>query len=62
MSQVLALLLDVEEENMACFYLPEEKKEVGFMVSDDLIAEFKAALEEEDSYFVTIDPEMKQVV
>ena len=62
MNQVLALLLDVEEENMACFYLPEEKKEVGFIVSDDLIAEFKAALTEEESYFVRIDLELKQVV
>lgn len=62
MSTVLAMLLGIEQGDIATFYLPQEKNEVKFVVNEDLIAEFTAAMAEEESYFVTIDPEMKQVV
>lgn len=62
METVLAMLVNVEEENSVTFYLPEEKREIQLTVTDDLMVEFKAALAEEESYFVTIDTELKQVV
>lgn len=62
MPKALAMLLTIEEENTVTFYLLEEKKEIQLTVTDDLIAEFEAALGEEESYFITIDTELKQVV
>lgn len=62
METVLAMLVSIEEENSVTFYLPEEKREIQLTVTDDLMVEFKAALAEEESYFVTIDTELKQVV
>ena len=62
MPKALAMLLTIEEENTVTFYLLEEKKDIQLTVTDDLIAEFEAALGEEDSYFVTLDTEFKQVV
>ena len=62
MPKALAMLLTIEEENTVTFYLLEEKKDIQLRVTDDLIAEFEAALGEEESYFITIDTELKQVV
>lgn len=62
MPKALAMLLTIEEENTVTFYVLEEKKEIQLTVTDDLIAEFEAALGEEESYFITIDTELKQVV
>lgn len=62
MPTVLAMLVSIEEENSVTFYLPEEKRKIQLTVTDDLIVEFKAALAEEESYFVTIDPESKHIV
>ena len=62
MPKALAMFLTIEEENTVTFYLLEEKKEIQLTVTDDLIAEFEAALGEEESYFITIDTELKQVV
>lgn len=62
MPKALAMLVNIEEENAVMFYLLEEKKDIQVTVTDDLIAEFEAALGEEESYFVTLDTELKQVV
>lgn len=62
MTKALAMLVTIEEENTVTFYLLEEKKEIQLTVTDDLIAEFEAALGDEESYFITIDTELKQVV
>ena len=62
MPKALAMLVNIEEENTVTFYLLEEKKEIQLTVTDDLIAEFEAALGEEESYFVTLDTALKQVV
>ena len=62
MEQVLAMVLRIEEENKVYFYLPEEKREIGFEVDESLIAEFRDAMAEDDSYFVNIDLEAKEVV
>lgn len=62
MPKALAMLVTIEEENTVTFYLLEEKKDIQVTVTDDLIAEFEAALGEEESYFVTLDTELKQVV
>lgn len=62
MPKALAMLLTIEEENTVTFYLLEEKKDIQVTVTDDLIAEFEAALGEEESYFVTLDTALKQVV
>ena len=61
MPTVLAMLVNVEEENSVTFYLPQEKREIKLTLTDDLVVEFKAALAEEESYFVTIDPELEHV-
>ena len=62
MPKALAMLVTIEEENTVTFYLLEEKKDIQMTVTDDLIAEFEAALGEEESYFVTLDTALKQVV
>ena len=62
MPKALAMLVNIEEENAVMFYLLEEKKDIQVTVTDDLIAEFEAALGEEESYFVTLDTALKQVV
>ncbi|WP_373757712.1 hypothetical protein [Jeotgalibaca porci] len=62
MPKALAMLVTIEEENTVTFYLLEEKKDIQVTVTDDLIAEFEAALGEEESYFVTLDTALKQVV
>ena len=62
MPKALAMLVTIEEENIVTFYLLEEKKDIQVTVTDDLIAEFEAALGEEESYFVTLDTALKQVV
>ena len=62
MPKALARLVYIEEENTVTFYLLEEKKDIQVTVTDDLIAEFEAALGEEESYFVTLDTALKQVV
>lgn len=62
MPKALAMLVTIEEENTVTFYLLEEKKDIQLTVTDDLIAEFEAALGEEESYFVTLDTALKQVV
>ena len=62
MPKALAMLVTIEEENTVMFYLLEEKKDIQVTVTDDLIAEFEAALGEEESYFVTLDTALKQVV
>lgn len=62
MPKALAMLVNIEEENIVTFYLLEKKKDIQVTVTDDLIAEFEAALGEEESYFVTLDTELKQVV
>lgn len=62
MKPVLAMLLRIEEEKKVYFYLPEEKREIGFEVDESLIAEFRDAMAEEDSYFVRIDVEAEEVV
>lgn len=62
MDPVLAMVLRIEEENKVYFYLVEEKKEIGFEVDESLIAEFRDAMAEEDSYFVRIDLEAEEVV
>ena len=61
-SKVLAMVLRIEEENKVYFYLPEEKREIGFEVDESVIAEFRAAMTEEDSYFVNIDLEAEELV
>lgn len=38
MDPVSAMVLRIEEENKVYFYLPEEKKEIGFEVDESLIA------------------------
>ncbi len=62
MPKALAMLVNIEKENTVTFYLLEEKKDIQVTVTDDLIAEFEAALGEEESYFVTLDTALKQVV
>ncbi len=62
MPKALAMLVNIEEENTVMFYLLEEKKDIQVTVTDDLIAEFEAALGEEESYFVMLDTVLKQVV
>ncbi|QIK52781.1 hypothetical protein G7058_11680 (plasmid) [Jeotgalibaca porci] len=62
MPKALAMLVNIEEENAVMFYLLEEKKDIQVTVTDDLIAEFEAALGEEESYFVMLDTALKQVV
>ena len=62
MPKALAMLVTIEEENTVTFYLLEEKKDIQVTVTDDLIAEFEAALGEEESYFVMLDTALKQVV
>ena len=62
MPKALAMLVTIEEENTVTFYLLEEKKDIQMTVTDDLIAEFEAALGEEESYFVMLDTALKQVV
>lgn len=62
MPKALAMLVNIEEENTVMFYLLEEKKDIQVTVTDDLIAEFEAALGEEESYFVMLDTALKQVV
>lgn len=62
MPKALAMLVTIEEENTVTFYLLEEKKDIQVTVTDDLIAEFEAALGEEESYFVMFDTVLKQVV
>lgn len=62
MPKALAMLVTIEEENTVMFYLLEEKKDIQVTVTDDLIAEFEAALGEEESYFVMLDTALKQVV
>ena len=62
MPKALAMLVNIEEENTVTFYLLEEKKDIQVTVTDDLIAEFEAALGEKESYFVMLDTALKQVV
>lgn len=62
MTAVLAMVLRVEEERLAYFYLPEEKKEIAFEIDNALVSEFSDALAEEESYFVMIDRVKQEVV